>query len=271
MTGGQPPHRPRRRWVWVLVTLATAAAFVVPFRLSLTVPTGNLRHVVDGPVSYRRKVSALQVQANGGAAVTIRAGRPGRVTVSSSLSWAVTKPTVTLTWQASTLWVGATCPKLAPFGVCQASIVIVVPAATPVQAQSGAGVVTVAGLTGPLHLSGTSGLLTARDVSGPVWASVTSGSLLAGSGLTSQHIVASATTGLIALDFTARPRSVAVSVGSGSARIALPAGSRYRIAISVGAGSVYVAPGLTDAGSASVLTARIGTGAANIGYAPAAR
>ena len=204
--------RQRRRWVWVLVAVATATVFATGFRLQL-VPKGGNHPAAGSPVVYRRDISGLQVQADGGATVAIRVGGPGQVTVSTALSWTFVKPTINQAWHGGNLWVGATCPKADPFGGCQASIVIVVPAGTPVQAQAGAGTVTVTGLSGPLHLSATSGQLMTSDVSGPVWATVTSGSVIARAGLTSQHFSASAATGQLTLAFTAPPLNLAIGVG----------------------------------------------------------
>jgi hypothetical protein len=109
-------------------------------------------------------------------------------------------------------------------------------------------------------------MLTAANISGPVWASVTSGSMVANSGLTSQRFSASATSGQITLGFRAPPHVLAAALGAGDAEITLPAGSRYRIVSSSGAGALSVAPGLSDARSGSVLTVTIRTGAASIGY-----
>jgi hypothetical protein len=206
------------------------------------------------------------VRTNGGVAVAIRAGRPGEVAVTSSLSWAVRKPTVSQIWLGGSLRVGVACPKLDPFGGCQASIVISIPAGTPVQAQAGAGTVTVDGLSGPLHLSATSGVVVARNVSGPVWATVTSGSVVAHTGLASDQLSASASSGLVALAFTARPERLTIGVGSGSARITVPAGTRYHIVSSAGSGLVSLAPGLSDSGSGQFIAVSVGAGQATIGY-----
>jgi hypothetical protein len=263
VTGAEALRRPRRRWVWVMVALATAAPFASGFRLQL-VPKGGSHHEVAPPVAYRRNISDLHVQANGSTAVAIRVGPPGQVTVTSSLSWLFRKPTVSETWHGGSFWLATTCPR-APFGDCQASIVMSVPAGTAVQAQAGAGAVTVTGLTGPLHLSGTSGLLIARDVSGPVWATVTSGSVDA-TGLTSNHLSASASTGQLMLTFATSPQDLTIAVGAGIAGIAVPRESRYRIVRSGRPGAVYTAPGLSDAESGQLITVTVGSGEATIGY-----
>lgn len=258
--------RPRRRWIWVLVALVTAMTFVAAFTLRI-VPKGPPHHEFGPLASYHRAITGLDVESAGSGAITIRAGRPGQVTVTRVLSWALSKPTVTQSWDDGVLNVGATCPKFDPFENCQADITISVPAGTPVQAQANVGSVTVTGLTGPLHLSATSGLLVAHNVSGPVWATVTSGSLIGRGGLTSRSVYASAASGQITLDFATAPRIVSVGVGSGSAAITVPRGSRYRIVSSRGSGALTVAPGLSNARSAWVVTATIGSGAARIGYA----
>lgn len=267
MTIAGTAPRPRRRWIWVLVAVATVSAFVAPFRLKIDVPKTST-HALDPAAKYQRDISSLQVQADYGVMVTIRAGRPGHVTVSGSLSWTLRKPTVTQVWRGGRFLVGATCPKVNPFGSCEASIVIGIPAGTAVQAQAGEGSVSVIGLTGPLHLSATSGLVTVRNISGPAWISVTSGGVVARTGVRSQQFDAVTSTGQLIIDFSSRPRSVAIAIGAGSAVITVPPRARYRIVSSRGAGALYVAPGLRDARSDLVLTATIGTGAARIGYPP---
>ncbi|MGB6458040.1 MAG: hypothetical protein WBH47_26505 [Streptosporangiaceae bacterium] len=229
MTGMATRHRPRRRWIWVLVTLVTATVVVVPVTLRVALK-GELQHESDPLARYRREIADLQVQANDGEMITVQAGRPGQVTVTSMVAWLVSKPAVTQSWRGGVFRVSAICPKFDPFEDCQASVVISVPAGTTVQGQAGAGSLTVVGLTGALHLTATSGLVLARNVSGPVWAAATSGSAVARTGLRSASLHASVSTGLITLMFTAAPRSVAVGVGAGSAAIAVPAGSRYRVA-----------------------------------------
>jgi hypothetical protein len=232
----------------------------------------DLQHQSDPLVSYRHAIRDLQVQvqATGGGAITIKAGPPGRVTVSSTLSWLVRKPAVTQSWQGGVFQVGAICPKFDPFEDCGASVTISVPAGTTVQGYVGAGL-TVDGLSGALHLTATSGLLLARNVSGPVWASAGSGSVIARTGLRSSTIHASVTTGWINLIFSARPRIAAASVGSGSAVITVPSGSRYRVVSSGGPGILNLASGLSDPRSGLLLTTVVGAGEVRIGYPPVAK
>jgi hypothetical protein len=251
----------------VLVALATAAAVVLPVSLRVALK-GAIQHESVPRVTYPSAISSLQVQANGGGAVTIRSGRPGQVTVSSALSWVFGKPAVTQEWQGGTFFVGATCPKFDAFEDCQAQVTITIPAGTPVQAVAGAGSVTVSGLSGPVHLTATSGFLLARNVSGLVWASATTGSVVARGGLTSASVDASVTSGRLSLVFAVPPRTVAIVVDTGSAAITLPSRSRYRVVSSVGSGALQIAPGISDGRSDRELRAAIGSGNVSIGYTP---
>lgn len=249
----------------MLVALATATAVAVPVTLLVAVKAG-IQHQSGPLLRYRRAITDLQVLANSAGTITIQAGQPGQVTLRSTLSWLVRKPAITQSWQGGILRIAATCPKFDPFEDCQASVTISVPAGTAVQGQAGPGSLTVIGLRGSLHLAATSGSLLVRNVSGPVWATAQSGSVMARSGLRSPILRAAVTTGLIDLSFSTRPRSVAIVVGSGSATVTVPTGSRYRVLGSGGPGIRYLAPGLSDPASGLLLTVVVGTGEARIGY-----
>jgi hypothetical protein len=82
---------------------------------------------------------------------------------------------------------------------------------------------------------------------------------------------ASVTSGLIDLIFTARPRTTAVVVGSGSASITVPNGSRYRVLDTSPGALLYLAPGLSDPRSSLLLSAVVGTGEARISYPRASK
>jgi hypothetical protein len=266
-TAGTGP-RPRRRWIWVLVALATAGVVVVPVTLRIALKIA-IHHEFGPVVTYRRDVTALKVQTDAGGSVTIRAGQDGRVVIARTLQWVFGKPGVTQSWHDGVLRVGATCPKFDPFEDCQADVTISVPAGTPVTGEAGAGSVVVTGISGSVHLAATSGVLRVSRVSGPLWLSATSGFVAGHTGLSSPQVYASVTTGSIALRLDAGPRLLTVGVGSGYADIMLPRGLGYRIAGSDGPGILQIAPGLSQPGSARLLTATLGTGEVKIGYEPA--
>lgn len=267
MTTAETGPRPRRRWIWVLVALATAGVVIVPVTLRVALKVA-IHHQFGPVVTYRRDVTALNVRTDAGGSVTIRAGQDGRIAITRTLQWVFGKPGVTQSWHDGVLNVGATCPKFDPFEDCQADVTISVPAGTAVTAEAGAGSVVVTGISGSVHLAATSGLLRVGRVSGPLWLSATSGFVAGRTGLSSPQVYASVTSGSIALRLDAGPRLLTVGVGSGYANVMLPRGFSYRIVGSDGPGTLQIAPGLSDPGSARLLTATIGTGEVKIGYLP---
>jgi hypothetical protein len=100
---------------------------------------------------------------------------------------------------------------------------------------------------------------------------VTSGSVVAHTGIASDQLSASASSGQVALTFTARPERLTIGVGSGSARITVPAGTRYHIVSSAGSGLVSLVPGLSNAASGQVIAVSVGAGEARIGYPAGSR
>jgi hypothetical protein len=102
------PARPRRRWIWAIVALATATVLMSP--LALLVGLKPAPHHEYGPVTvYRRAVTAIRVSAPGDA-VAITAGRPGQVSFASTMAWLVTKPAIRERWHGTTLTVSVHCP-----------------------------------------------------------------------------------------------------------------------------------------------------------------
>ncbi|HEX5295033.1 MAG TPA: hypothetical protein VFX25_39695 [Streptosporangiaceae bacterium] len=257
--------RPRRRWIWVLVALLTALVLVPPFALRIGLKI-DIQHRTAPVLVAARPVTALLVDAPAGS-VSISPGTGRRVTVSATAAWLVRRPAVTQAWAGSTLRVTAACPRLNPFEDCQESLDIHVPAGLTVRVSVGSGSVSAFSLTGPLHLSGTSGALMLNDVRGPVWAAVTSGNVTAqGEGAAAVH--ASAGSGSLELRFAAPPQLLALAVGSGSADVTVPPGTRYRVSVRTRAGVVNIQRGLGDSTSGQVITASVGTGFLAVRYAP---
>jgi hypothetical protein len=258
--------RPRRRWIWITVAVVTALTIVLPAGLRVWLKA-DMEHQAQPLAVYRQPVGTLQVSVPGGN-VTIRPGRPGQVTVASTLSWVFARPAVTHARRGRDLLLGVRCPGLNAFSDCQASLTIRVPSGVAVQASVGAGTIDVAGLTGPLHLATTSGSIELTDVSGPVWAESASGSIAAPSGLASPRLAASVTSGTIALTFDSAPDRLVVATGAGAASITVPPGTRYRIVgfRSRGPGSLSFQPGLSDPHAARLITLRVGAGSVAIKY-----
>jgi hypothetical protein len=57
-----------------------------------------------------------------------------------------------------------------------------------------------------------------------------------------------------------------IAIGSGSATITVPAGTRLRVLGDAGSGLLKVAPGVADNSAPDTLTATIGTGRFVVGY-----
>jgi hypothetical protein len=258
------PARPRRRWVWASVAVVTVVVLVVPvaFRIGLK---GEIRHQGLPVTVFQRPVGELQVDAPG-QSVTIVRGRAGQVTLVTSMSWLLGRPTIGHVWHGRTLQISAGCPKFNVFEDCQASLLIQVPASVTVRVDIGSGSAAVAGLTGPVHLTASSGSVHLTDVSGPVWATVTSGTIIATSGLTSPQVDAAVRSGSLALGFAAAPAALALDVGSGSASVTVPPGPRYRLSGERASGVLQIGSGLTDSSSARIITATVGSGFLSIGY-----
>ena len=258
-----PAPRPRRRWIWVSVAMLTALVAVPPVALRIWLKADIQHQTALVPVAAR-PVTVLQVDSPGGSVdITQAPGR--RVTMSSTAAWLARKPAVVQAWHGRTLQVRAACPRLNPFGDCQESLVIQVPAGLAVQVDVGTGSISAQGLTAPLHLAATSGAVMLSDIRGPVWASVTSGSVTA-QGLSSARLQASARSGSLELDFASPPRRLALTVGSGSAGVFVPAGTRYQVTVRSRRGAVQLQPGLGGGTSAQVITAAVGTGSLGIWY-----
>jgi hypothetical protein len=257
-------ERPRRRWIWALVTLVTAAVLVcVPLALFLK-QKPSVQHGY-GPVTvFHRSVTAVQVRAPGDT-VTITAGPPGQVRVAGILAWQFTKPAIRETWHGTTLAVSVRCPAPDPFEDCSASLTVYVPASAGVRAAVGSGSATVAGLAGPVRVAATSGSVVLAYLSGPLWVAATSGSITGMTGLNSQAVTADVGSGSLALGLDSAPRSLSLAVGSGSGEVTVPPGTRYRIDDGPG-DAVHVSPGMSSPGSVGVIAAKAGSGTLSIVY-----
>lgn len=255
--------RPRRRWIWACVAIATAVVLIVPVAFRLTLKA-EIRHEILPLTLMRQPVSQIQIDAPG-QSVTILRGPPGQVKVMSNVSWLLGKPRVSHAWHGRVLQIQASCPSFNAFGDCQVGLLIRAPAGVAVRAVVGSGSVAVAGMAGPVRVAASSGSIQLTDVSGPVWASALSGSIAA-TGLTSPRVVAVVASGQLELGFGAPPATMALSVDSGFAAVKVPAGSRYRVSSQRGSGSLTIAPGLDQAHAAGVITVVVGSGRMHIGY-----
>jgi hypothetical protein len=262
--------RPRRRWIWVLVALATTAILVPPIAARFWLKAEKQQQA-DPDAVYRGQFTAVQIQAPGGS-VTVSPGRAGQVSVRGTLQWVFSKPAVRVARTGRTLKISARCPQLNPFEDCQASLSIRVPASLDVHADVGTGSADLIGLAGRLHLTATSGTITMTDISGQVWARATGGSIAAPTGLSSPSVDAAVTAGSIMLDFDSPPARLVIGVGAGAAQATVPADTHYRVWLAQArGGAAHIAAGLNVARAARVITGTIGgAGWLSIGYPPGA-
>jgi hypothetical protein len=262
--------RPRRRWIWVLVALATTATLVSPVGLRLWLKAERQQRA-DPVALYQGQFTAVQIQAPGGD-ITVSPGPMGQVSVASTLQWVFSKPAVRVARSGRTLKISASCPQPNPFEDCQASLGIRVPASLDVHADVGAGSADMIGLAGRLHVTASSGSITLTDISGHVWARATAGNIAAPSGLTSSWVDARVTAGSIMLDFDSAPARLVLSVGVGAAHAIVPAGTHYRVSLANAPGSAaHIASGLKVARAAQVISGTVGgAGSLSIGYPPGA-
>jgi hypothetical protein len=257
------PARPRRPWIWAIVALATATALISP--LALLVGLKPAPHREYGPVRvYDRAVTAIRVNAPGDA-VAITAGRPGEVSIASTMAWLVTKPAIRERWRGTTLAVSVHCPASDLLKDCSASLVVHVPSAAEVLAAVGTGSATVTGLAGPVRVTATSGSLALAHLSGPLWAIATSGSITGMTGLHSAKLTAEVGSGSLALGLDRAPRSLSLTVGSGNGHVTVPLGTRYRIDAGPG-NAVHLSPGISSQAAARLIAAEAGSGTLTIGY-----
>ena len=260
-----PQARPRRRWIWVLVALATTLFLLGTAGLRVALKA-VVEHAAVPAVVYHRELTQLQVVDPGGS-VSVSPSPSGQVRIAATVRWLGARPVLRRSWRGSDLSVIAGCPAPDLFGDCQADLDISVPAGTRLLATAGAGEINVSGLTGSVDAVVSSGSVTLADVSGPVFVRVGAG-VVNGTGLSSRRLTATAGSGDVSLAFTAPPQLLALTVGTGSAGVTVPPGSAFRVVRRPGAGPVRLAPGLRAPGSARLLTVQVGTGSVSIGYPP---
>ncbi|MFD9595489.1 DUF4097 family beta strand repeat-containing protein [Kitasatospora sp. NPDC059973] len=205
--------------------------------------------------SYQVAVTRVELDT-GTAAVRIKPGVPGRVTMRQYLDWTVRKPTVSAIFQGDVLTVRMRCNQLLPavdVG-CGASIDLEVPAAASVSGGGTSGALEVRDLTGDVRLSATSGAIRLTGLSGQVYARTTSGELKAAD-LGSPRVEVRAFSGEIDLGFVRPPQLVDAGATSGAVTIGLPKGSRYAFDFSgaAGPGDRHIDPELADSTSSDTV------------------
>ncbi|MCC9309983.1 DUF4097 domain-containing protein [Kitasatospora sp. RB6PN24] len=213
---------------------------------------------------YQSRITALELNLEN-ASARIRPGSDGTVTVSQTSRWTLGRPRITRELDGTVLKIDMRCPGVVPVGSmgCDADFDITAPVNAAVRVRGSSTDTTISGLTGDLNLNATSGTFHLFDVSGRLSADVTSGSVTA-RGVASAEVRTSVSSGSADLAFVTAPHLLSMAAGSGSVRAALPRGTGYRLAVTIGSGSHDVDSALDDPGSTNTITASAGSGSVTL-------
>jgi hypothetical protein len=254
--------RPRRRGVWIALAAATALVVVAP---ALLAALGRaVRQTSASVTPYHHVIRELRLDMDG-AAVSVGPGPDGEARVYKTLRWSLDRPGVTETLVDDVLFVTFRCGGTDVLGGCGADIDVQVPAGTRVSAVSGSGEITVRGLTGDLDLRTGSGEISVAGSRGRLRLLARSGAIT-GTGLASPKTSARVSSGSLDLRYTEPPGAVDASAGSGTAKIIVPPGSRYRVRAATGSGSTHLNPAVADEDAAGSISVRSGSGSTYLDY-----
>ncbi|WP_433473365.1 hypothetical protein ACQPZP_31640 [Spirillospora sp. CA-142024] len=249
--------------MWIVLAIATALVVVAPVGM---VAFGRAtRRTSTSMTPYRHAIKELRLDV-GGAAVSVGPGPDGEARVYKTLHWGLSKPEVAESLVDDVLFVTFRCSGSDWIGAeCDADIDVQVPAGVRVSAVSRSGRIDVRGLTGDLDLRTGSGEVDIADVRGRLRLLARSGAIR-GRGLASPKTQARVSSGYLDLRYAEPPDTVEASAGSGTTKIIVPPGSRYRVAGWTGAGTAHLNKALVDDRAARQISVRSGSGAAYLDY-----
>ncbi|GAA2256124.1 hypothetical protein GCM10010402_09380 [Actinomadura luteofluorescens] len=263
MTATDAPDRPRRRAVWIALAAVTALAVVAP--VGLTAFGRAVQRTSTSMTPYRHAIREVRLDV-GSAEVSVGPGTDGEARVYKDLRWGPRKPELTESLVDDVLFVTFRCPGPGwPGAGCGAEIDIQVPAAARVSAVAGSGRIDVRGVTGDLDLRTGSGEIDVAGARGRLRLLARSGTIN-GRGLASPKTRADVSSGTLDLRYAEPPDAVDASAGSGTVKIIVPAGSRYRVAGWTGAGNAHLNPAVYDDRSSRLLSVRSGSGETYVDY-----
>lgn len=224
--------RPRRRGLWLVIAGLTAIVLIAPVLWAGAVFL--MRHTQEHTAVYVRPISVLRVDAPAGQ-VRITAAGPGQTRVAKLVRWEFGRPpAVRQVWHGRTLTISsAPCAGGPLKGYCNVTLAIRVPPTVAVQVTSVDGQVSIRGLSGQIRAHVASGSVRLADDRGYVQVQVGSGSASAVA-LGSGQVDAAVASGSLRLAFARPPRLVTARIGTGTATVIVPAGSRYRVAATAG-------------------------------------
>lgn len=263
MTAPAAPDRPRRRAVWIVLALATALVVVAP--VALTAFGRAVRRTATSMTPYPRPIREVRLDV-GNAEITVGPGSDGGARVYKDLHWGLSKPELTESVVDDVLFVTFRCPGPDRLGIgCGADIDVQVPAGARVSAVSGSGSIDVRGVTGDLDLRTGSGEIDVAGARGRLRLLARAGTIN-GRALASAKTQADVSSGTLDLRYAEPPGSVDASAGSGTVKIIVPPGSRYRVAGWTGAGNAHLNPAVYDDRSPRRISVRSGSGETWVDY-----
>lgn len=263
MTVPAAPDRPRRRAVWIALAIATALVVVAP--VGLRTFGRAVQRTSTSMTPYRHAIREVRLDV-GSAEVSVGPGSDGEARVYKDLRWGPRKPELSESLVDDVLFVTFRCPGPDwPGAGCGAEIDVQVPAGTRVSAVSASGSIDVRGVTGDLDLRTGSGEIDVAGARGRLRLLARSGTI-SGRGLAASKTQADVSSGTLELRYAEPPDSVDASAGSGTVKIIVPPGSRYRVAGWTGAGNAHLNPAVYDDRSARRISLRSGSGETYVDY-----
>lgn len=215
----------------------------------------------------RHPITAVEVDVSGGDLTVRPIAGTGAVSLRQTLTWTVTKPQVSESWQGDTLLITEDCPgpSFTVANPCGAGLELAVPAGVSMQTTVDSGSLTIRRMTGNLIVRAQSGDIELDDDSGTISARAESGGI-SGLRLASQQVDAQTLSGDIALDFAAAPTTVTASVASGQVSVTVPRGTTYRVSGQTDSGDRHIAPGVEDDSSPRSIEISSVSGDTSLGY-----
>lgn len=169
----------------------------------------------------------IVVDLNGGGDLRLSTGKPGGVLVDSEVTWSLSRPKMSWTYDAGVLHL-ETADYLSPFGHFSRSFSVLVPPSMSVDVRSGSGDISAVDLAGDLKLETGSGAVTVFNATGRLELKDGSGDIFV-SGASSSVVNAHTGSGDVHLILETAPVTVDAATGSGDLTVEVPAGTRYQV------------------------------------------
>jgi Toastrack DUF4097 len=227
---------------------ATAVLIVAAAGISGCGPQFSATQDYTAPVP----VDSLIVNDSDGS-VSVTGGSGSEVSVTATLTYNTTKPSVTHTIQGQTLTLG-----YSGCGDCAVSFTVTVPRTDNVTVNDQNGDVTVASLAGDVAVGEDTGDVMMTDLTGDLSIQNEDGNV-SGTSLSAGQASFQNGNGDIDVAFAAAPRQLKAAADTGQVTIGLPSGTAYRVNASSGVGTADVTVPQSPA-AAHVVTATSTTG-----------